>query len=118
MIRLIFVCSSYAFLNTSISSPTHFISVGKFGSTLANFERDTWPELSRLAADALEAGVHFQNTVLYNRKKDAGTATQKWFAELLKLNPWYKDVVPDVGVLQSHSNTSLIPLAVPCAGQG
>jgi len=39
--------------------------------------------------------VHFQDTVVYNRTKDIGSATGTWFAELLKKSPWYKDVVPN-----------------------
>lgn len=35
-------------------------------------------------------------TVVYNREKDKQSATGQWFAELLKKEPWYKDVVPDV----------------------
>ncbi|KAF2396533.1 D-amino-acid oxidase [Trichodelitschia bisporula] len=77
----------------------NYMPVGKPGSNLATFERDTWPELSRLATGVLEAGVHFQENVLYNRKKDATTATGEWFAELMRTDPWYKDVVPNFRVL-------------------
>lgn len=35
-------------------------SVAKEGTASGDFERDTWPELSRLAQDLPEAGVHFQ----------------------------------------------------------
>lgn len=35
-------------------------------------------------------------TIVYNREKDKQSATGQWFAELLKKEPWYKDVVPDV----------------------
>jgi len=78
----------------------NYLSVGKPGTNLAQFERDTWPELSRLASDVLEAGVHFQDTVLYNRKKDVGTLTGDWFNELMKLDPWFKDLVPNFRVLK------------------
>ena len=87
--------------------------VGKPGSKLAEFERDTWPELSKLASNVPEAGIHFQGQVgsllgfflpvhifadafLYNRSKDAGSDTGEWFAELMRADPWYKDVVPNV----------------------
>ena len=30
----------------------------------SKFERDTWPELSRLAKDVPAAGIHFQSTQL------------------------------------------------------
>jgi hypothetical protein len=33
---------------------------------------------------------------ILNRKKDVGSATAKWFSELLSPNPWFKDVVPNV----------------------
>lgn len=36
---------------------------------------------------------------MYNRTKDAESATGAWFAELLRLDPWYKDVVPNFRVL-------------------
>lgn len=77
----------------------NYLPVGKPGSNLAQFERDTWPELARLASDVVEAGIHFQETVLYNRKKDVGTATGDWFAELMKTDAWFKDVVPNFRVL-------------------
>jgi D-amino-acid oxidase len=47
-----------------------------------------------------EAGIHFQDTVVYNRKKDLHTATGEWFAELLKTDAWFKDVVPNVRLFQ------------------
>ena len=89
-------------------------SVGKPGSKLAQFERETWPELQRLASKVPDAGVHFQgqvvlliemisivihmfaDAIIYNRDKDAGSATGDWFCELTKADPWYKDVVPNV----------------------
>lgn len=92
-------------------------SVGKPGSKLAQFERDTWPELQRLASNVPEAGIHFQgqvvllielislvihifaDTIIYNRHKDAGSGTADWFSELVKTDPWYKDVVPNVCLL-------------------
>lgn len=89
-------------------------SVGKPGTTSESFERATWPELARLASDLPEAGIHFQgkgplcshkppivadrsiDSVIYRRAKDIGTATGNWFAELLKEDAWFKDVVPNV----------------------
>lgn len=35
------------------------------------------------------------DNVIYNRKKDLNSATGVWFQELLKADPWYKDVVPN-----------------------
>ncbi|KAL8796163.1 MAG: hypothetical protein Q9195_001496 [Heterodermia aff. obscurata] len=34
-------------------------------------------------------------TAVYNRSKDAKAATGDWLGELVKPDPWYKDVVPD-----------------------
>ena len=36
---------------------------------------------------------------MYNRKKDIGTPTGDFTAELLKADPWYKDVVPNFRIL-------------------
>ncbi|KAF4312090.1 FAD dependent oxidoreductase [Botryosphaeria dothidea] len=77
----------------------NYLPVGAPGSSLAQYERSTWPELERLATNVPEAHIHFQDTVVYNRSKDAGTTTGNWFAELLKTDPWWKDVVPDFHVL-------------------
>lgn len=37
-------------------------SVAKPGSPSQSYERNTWPELERLARDMPESGVHFQGT--------------------------------------------------------
>jgi hypothetical protein len=34
--------------------------------------------------------------VVYNREKDAQSATAQWFSGLLSSKPWFSDVVPDV----------------------
>ena len=70
--------------------------VAKPGSPSETYERNTWPELERIARDLPEAGVHFQDTVIYRRAKDAGTDVANWFAELIKEDAWFKDVVPNV----------------------
>lgn len=74
----------------------NYFPVGKPGSILQKFERATWPEFERLCRQVPEAGIHFQNTRVYGRKKDAGTATGQWFEELTKEDAWFKDVVPNV----------------------
>ena len=38
------------------------LSVGKDGSDVAAYERDTWPELMKLARDYPESGIHFQGS--------------------------------------------------------
>ncbi|KAL2221883.1 D-amino-acid oxidase [Thermoascus aurantiacus ATCC 26904] len=73
----------------------NYMPVGPANSFHAQCERDTWPVLEELAKNYPEAGIHFQKTVVYNREKDRLSATGQWFAELLKKDPWYKDVVPD-----------------------
>ncbi|KAJ5670542.1 FAD dependent oxidoreductase [Penicillium maclennaniae] len=65
------------------------------GSKHQEWERNTWAPLKALTEKHPEAGIHFLNTLIYNRKKDQGSATGDWFSELVKPNPWYKDVVPD-----------------------
>jgi D-amino-acid oxidase len=74
----------------------NYFPVGKLGSNLQRFEKATWAELERTCRQVPEAGIHFQNTRVYGRKKDAGTATGQWFEELTKEDAWFKDVVPNV----------------------
>ncbi|PWY84861.1 D-amino acid oxidase [Aspergillus heteromorphus CBS 117.55] len=69
--------------------------VGKSGSEHERWERDTWPTLQELTEKHPEAGIHFQESIVYNRTKDQGSATGEWFAELVQKDPWYKNVVPD-----------------------
>ena len=40
------------------------LSVAKPGSLGEQYERNTWPELERLASQLPEAGVHFQGLLL------------------------------------------------------
>ncbi|KAK5133706.1 hypothetical protein LTR08_007460 [Meristemomyces frigidus] len=72
----------------------NYLPVAKRGTPSEGLERNTWPELARLAEELPEA-----DTVVYRRAKDAGTATGDWFAELHKDNAWFKDVVPNFRVL-------------------
>ncbi|KAK3069977.1 D-amino acid oxidase [Teratosphaeriaceae sp. CCFEE 6253] len=65
-------------------------SVATLGTPSEIYERTTWPELARLAESLPEAGVHFQDTVIYRRTKDVGTATGDWFAELIKDDAWFR----------------------------
>ncbi|PYI14393.1 D-amino-acid oxidase [Aspergillus japonicus CBS 114.51] len=73
----------------------NYLPVGKRGSDHEKWERNTWPALKELTEKHPEAGLHFQETIVYNRTKDQGSATGDWFSELVQKNPWYKDVVPD-----------------------
>ncbi|KAF2129560.1 FAD dependent oxidoreductase [Dothidotthia symphoricarpi CBS 119687] len=77
----------------------NFFPVGAPGSDLQKFEKATWGELDRICREVPEAGIHFQETKTYGRKKDAGTAVGQWFQELVKEDAWFKDVVPNFRVL-------------------
>lgn len=74
----------------------NYFPVGKPGSTLQKFEKATWGELDRICRDIPAAGIHYQETKVYGRRKDAGTATANWFEELTKEDAWFKNVVPNV----------------------
>ncbi len=63
---------------------------------MQRFEKATWIELDRLCRETSEAGIHFQETKVYGRKKDVGTATGQWLEELTKEDAWFKNTVPDV----------------------
>ncbi|CZR64766.1 probable D-amino-acid oxidase [Phialocephala subalpina] len=67
----------------------------------SRWEKDTWPELERLARDIPEAGIHFQDAIIYNRTKDAQATTGQWFNELLSPTPWFKSVVPNFRIIPS-----------------
>ncbi|KAL4802350.1 FAD dependent oxidoreductase [Aspergillus unguis] len=73
----------------------NYFPTGPPGTNHAKWERETWEPLKELIEKYPEAGIHFQKSVIYNRKKDQETATGKWFSALMSENPWYKDVVPD-----------------------
>ncbi|KAE8146403.1 FAD dependent oxidoreductase [Aspergillus avenaceus] len=80
---------------TSPWAGANYLPVGKADSSHARWERNTWPVLKDLAEKHPEAGIHFQDSVVYNRKKDQLSTTGKWFSELMQKEPWYKDVVPN-----------------------
>ncbi len=80
----------------------NYMPVSPKGSRAAQWDRDTWAPLEKLARDCPEAGVHFQDCTILSRSKDQGSATAKWFNELLSLEPWFKDVVPGFRVLQKE----------------
>ena len=94
--------SRKSYLKRSLSYRRTDVSGSLIKGPDSRYEARTWPELQRLASNVPEAHIHFQQTVLHNRTKDVGTTTGNWFAELLKTEPWWKDVVPDV-------NHSLLP---------
>lgn len=88
----------------------NYFPVGKPGSSLQAFEKATWAELDRICREVPEAGIHYQDTVIYGRTKDAGSATGQWFKELVREDAWFKDVVPDVRFLYR-----CVRLYVPCS---
>jgi hypothetical protein len=92
------------YLRLTRDSGANYWPVGKPGSNLQRFEKATWSELARICREVPEAGVHFQESRIYGRKKDAGTATGEWFAELCKEDAWFKDVAPNVSQSSSISN--------------
>jgi D-amino-acid oxidase len=78
--------------------------VGKPGTTLQRFEKATWAELDRICREVPEAGIHYQEARVYNRKKDANTATGEWLHELVKEDAWFKDAAPNVGHVHCFVN--------------
>ena len=77
----------------------NYMPVSPSGSRAAQWDRDTWAPFEKLARAQPEAGVHFQECTILNREKDKGSATAQWFNELLKPDPWFKDVVPNFRVV-------------------
>ncbi|KEF55338.1 D-amino-acid oxidase [Exophiala aquamarina CBS 119918] len=57
--------------------------------------RDTWATFADLAETRPEAGLHFQTTELFDRKKDASSVTGQWFQELLSPNLGFKTIFKD-----------------------
>ncbi|GES64846.1 D-amino acid oxidase [Aspergillus terreus] len=72
----------------------NYCPTGKPGTLHAKWERNTWPALKELVENHPEAGIHFQENILYNRKKEQ-SPTAGQFSELVQRDPWYKDIVPD-----------------------
>ncbi|KAL2153700.1 hypothetical protein VTH82DRAFT_4855 [Thermothelomyces myriococcoides] len=60
----------------------------------SRWERRTWPEMRRLAAEVPEAGLHFQTARVLRRKVDVETGNKVALADgLFQLSPWYKEVM-------------------------
>ncbi|KAI5363106.1 putative FAD dependent oxidoreductase, D-amino acid oxidase, D-amino-acid oxidase [Septoria linicola] len=79
----------------------NYLPVSKPGTDFQSWEKGTWPELERLARDEPEAGVHFQDTYVYRRAKDAGSPVADWFKELIREDAWFRDFLPKFKVLSS-----------------
>ncbi|RDL31977.1 Uncharacterized protein BP5553_09379 [Venustampulla echinocandica] len=63
------------------------------------WEKNTWPVLDHLAKNVPEAGIHYQDTLVLNREKDADSPTGTWLSALTSENPWFKDDVHDFRVI-------------------
>ncbi|KAL5352138.1 D-amino acid oxidase [Pseudogymnoascus australis] len=61
------------------------------------WERNTFPELYRLAKEVPESGIHLQDSLVLNRSKDAEAGAAMSMPS--DPNPWYTDVVPDYRVV-------------------
>ncbi|KAL9612309.1 MAG: hypothetical protein Q9167_003088 [Letrouitia subvulpina] len=93
--KLLAVPHFIIFHEAHLFAPDPSRSISEAGSEAAEWDKNTWPELEKLARSHPEAGVHFQDTALYNRTKDINSGTGEYLAEKLKSEPWYKDIVPD-----------------------
>lgn len=80
----------------------NYLPVSKAGTEAAEWDKKTWPELQRLAEDVAEAGIHFQDIIIYNRDRDEGKTTRAWLTEMLSAEPWFKDVLPNFTQLPKH----------------
>ncbi|KAH8738016.1 D-amino-acid oxidase [Ilyonectria robusta] len=69
------------------------VSVG--GTDAAEWDKNTWFALEELARHHPDSGIHFQKARIFNRKKDVGSDTAKWFSELLSPDPWWKTLFPE-----------------------
>lgn len=67
------------------------------GDSLPRYE---YHSTSYIINSKLRADSFYTETVCYNRIKDQESTTGKWFAELIKPNPWYNKVVPNVSVVK------------------
>ncbi|CAK7562784.1 MAG: D-amino acid oxidase [Sporothrix epigloea] len=67
----------------------------------SRWERETWPELQRLASEVPEAGIHFQKAMVLRRPKKEvpvsavvgkpASLSDSLFTE----NPWFRELMPD-----------------------
>ncbi|CUS08807.1 unnamed protein product [Tuber aestivum] len=80
---------------TSPWAGANYYPISTPGTREAEWDRVTFAELYRLAAQVPEAGVHFQDAIIYRREKDSRSVTADWFSELLKERPWFASAVPE-----------------------
>ncbi|KAI9827183.1 MAG: hypothetical protein M1832_005320 [Thelocarpon impressellum] len=62
------------------------------GPDAGRWNKETYPELVRLARELPEAGIHFQDAVVCYREKDVGTPAAAFLTE----DAWFKESVPDL----------------------
>ncbi|KAI1450411.1 FAD dependent oxidoreductase [Annulohypoxylon stygium] len=63
----------------------------------SSWERRTWPEIKKLAAEVPEAGIHLLKSRVYRREKDMEAVRKGGYSfdALFEENPWYKDLFDD-----------------------
>ncbi|MCJ1405271.1 hypothetical protein MMC11_008498, partial [Xylographa trunciseda] len=66
----------------------NYLPVSAAGTAAADHDRNTWPELAKLARDSPESGVHFQDTIIYSHADDTAN-------ELFKTDPWFATTLPN-----------------------
>ncbi|KAL0929230.1 FAD dependent oxidoreductase [Colletotrichum truncatum] len=69
--------------------------------TDCRWEERSWPEMSRLAANVPEAGIHYQKSHIYRRQKDVESGATS-FDSMFIQNPWYRRLFPDFHELEKH----------------
>ncbi|KAF2019936.1 FAD dependent oxidoreductase [Aaosphaeria arxii CBS 175.79] len=74
--------------------------VGAPGTLLQRLEKATWADLDRICREHPEAGIHYQDSRIYGREKDADSTTGKWMDELGRRDPWFAGVLPNFRVLE------------------
>ncbi|KAM0344901.1 hypothetical protein ACHAPU_007034 [Fusarium lateritium] len=67
----------------------------------SRWERETWPELKRLAQHFPEAGIHFQNTRVYRREKDLDKPGQPGRGQFDD-DPWFRPILDDYKELKTE----------------
>ncbi|PYH88422.1 DAO-domain-containing protein [Aspergillus ellipticus CBS 707.79] len=70
-------------------------SIGKEGTKLQELEQNTWAPLKYITENHPEAGIHFQKSVIYNRKQDQSPAAENLLSDLVEASPWYKTLFSD-----------------------
>ena len=92
----------YASIRSRERFPAHALgSLSHDGTAQARWEADSWPELSRLARNVPEAGLHFQDKYLLVRDKDSETLGKVWQGPQHAVANWISQVAPNYRHLTS-----------------